>query len=53
MVSLRVVGWEFAVRQAVKRAGGMWNPVGRVWEIWYDRVVELGLEDRIIDGGRS
>ncbi len=33
VVSLRVERWELAVRQAVKRAGGKWNPVGRVWEI--------------------
>ena len=32
MVSLRVERCELNVRQAVKRAGGRWNPVGRVWE---------------------
>ena len=51
MVSLRVERWELAVRQAVERAGGRWNPGGRVWEMGYDRAVELGLEDRIVDDG--
>ncbi len=30
-----------------QRAGGKWNPMRRVWELRYDRVVELGLERRI------
>jgi hypothetical protein len=32
----------------VKTAGGRWNPARRLWELRYELVVALGLEDRII-----
>lgn len=42
------IGWKEAALQAqIKRAGGRWNPARRLWELRYDRVVALGLEDRI------
>ena len=42
-------GWqEVELRDKVKTAGGRWNPARRLWELRYDRVVALGLEDRII-----
>jgi hypothetical protein len=46
-----IVGWridwrEIELRSKVKQAGGKWNPKRRVWEMRYDRVVELGLEGR-------
>ena len=48
IVGLRV-GWrEAQVQNEVRRAGGRWNPSERVWEIRYDGVVELGLEDRVV-----
>ncbi len=48
VVGLRV-GWqEMELRHTVKTAGGRWNPARRLWELRYDRVVELGLEERII-----
>jgi len=37
-------GWHARELQGkVKHAGGKWNPRRRVWEIRYDRMVELGL----------
>lgn len=46
------VGWEeLEVRQAVKRAGGRWNPVQRVWELRHDLALQLGLQDRIVGDG--
>jgi hypothetical protein len=42
---------EMELRNKVKRAGGKWNPKRRVGEMRYDRVVELGLEERIIEEG--
>ncbi len=48
IVALRV-GWlEKELRDTVKTAGGRWHPERRLWELLYDRVVELGLEDRIV-----
>jgi len=50
IVRLRV-GWdEWEMRTTVKEAGGRWNPRERVWELRYDRVVELGLEERVAEG---
>jgi hypothetical protein len=48
VVGLRVVFADTAVRDRVKRAGGTWNPERRVWQLRYDRVVELGLTSRIV-----
>ena len=49
-VALRV-GWpEVELRRRVKAAGGKWDPVARVWRMRRDRVAEIGLEDRIVDG---
>ena len=48
IVRLRV-GWhELEIRQAVKEAGGRWNPQERVWELQHDRIIDLGLEERIV-----
>jgi hypothetical protein len=56
IVALRVAFADVAVRSRVKEARGTWNPQRRVWELRYDRVIALGLEDRIVqdagaDGG--
>jgi len=48
VVSLRVAAFEREVREQVKRAGGVWKPERRVWELRYDQVVLLGLEERIV-----
>jgi hypothetical protein len=43
------VDWqEVELRDKVKTAGGRWNPARRLWELRYELVVALGLEDRII-----
>ena len=48
IVGLRV-GWhELEIRKAVKGAGGRWNPQERVWELQHDRIIDLGLEERIV-----
>ena len=39
---------EVGIRDRVKTAGGRWDPARRLWELRYDRVLALGLEDRII-----
>jgi len=43
------VEWgEMELGITVKNAGGVWNGQQKAWEMMYERVVELGLEDRII-----
>jgi hypothetical protein len=37
------------MRQQIKAAGGLWNPDLQVWTIRYDRVVTLGLKNRIVE----
>src|SRR5713101_3216462 len=49
IVGLRVAFADMAVRDRVKQAGGTWNPERRVWQLRYDRVVALGLHNRIVD----
>jgi hypothetical protein len=51
VVRLRVGAQEGEVQRQVRRAGGKWNRLKRVWEIRYDRVKELGLEARIVGEG--
>jgi hypothetical protein len=48
VVSLRRAVSEREVREPVKRAGGVWKPARRVWELRFDWVVLLGLEARIV-----
>ena len=49
MVAIRVAAPEATVRQQVKSAGGQWNPQQGVWTLRYDRVVALGLSERIVE----
>jgi hypothetical protein len=49
VVALRVAFRDVAVRGRVKHAGGTWDPGCRVWRLRYDRVVALGLKDRIVE----
>ena len=47
-VDLRVGFAEVDLRERVKQAGGKWNPRRKVWELRYDQVVALHMEDRIV-----
>lgn len=49
LVHLALASSEGALRQQVKQRGGRWNPQRRLWEIRYDQMVALGVQDRIID----
>ena len=53
IVGLRIAFAEAAVRDRVKQAGGTWNPERRVWQLRYDRVIDLGLSRRIVDTSAS
>src|SRR5713101_1352587 len=53
LVYVRVAWPEVEVRRQVKRAGRKWHPQHGVWELRYDRVVALRLEERIVGDGES
>jgi hypothetical protein len=38
---------EFELQRQLRQAGGRWNAAARLWEIRYDQVVRLGLQERI------
>lgn len=48
IVEIRVAYAEKSLQREIRQAGGLWNPTQRVWEIRYDRAIELGLRDRIV-----
>src|SRR5574341_638909 len=41
---------EPALTRRIKEAGGVWNKRQQVWELRYDRVLALGLQERMVDG---
>lgn len=41
---------ELDLREQVKRAGGIWRPKQKLWELSYAQIVALKLEDRIVEG---
>jgi hypothetical protein len=49
IVSIKVKYGEVHIGRLVKSAGGIWNREHKCWEIRYDQVVALGLEDRMIN----
>lgn len=48
LVDVRIEWGEKELAGRVKRAGGRWNREKKVWEMRYDRAVELGLEKRLV-----
>lgn len=47
IVGVRVSAREGVMRQQVKQAGGTWDPQRKLWNLPYEKVVELGLEERM------
>ena len=47
-VPLRIAYDEMELRQKVKQAGARWDPAHKHWLLDYQRVVELGLTERVI-----
>ena len=47
-VAIRVDWEETEIRDRVKRAGGLWDPYKKVWELEYGQVEQLGLQERIV-----
>ena len=48
LVRIRLAFPEEEMRRRVKSEGGRWDPQRRVWELQYQRVVALGLVERIV-----
>lgn len=51
MVGVRIAYSEIALRERIKRAGGIWRPRHRLWEIDWKTAGELGLQTRVVDDG--
>jgi len=49
LVAIAITLPETALQQQIKRRGGRWNPQRGLWEVRYEQVVALGLQDRMID----
>ncbi|HLF26737.1 MAG TPA: hypothetical protein VJG32_10395 [Anaerolineae bacterium] len=50
LLLVKVKWGELELARQVKQAGGKWNADVRAWELRYDRVVQLRLEERVIGG---
>ncbi len=48
-VEIRIGFGETELREKVKEAGGFWNPDKKAWIISYHKVLQMGLERRMID----
>ena len=49
IVSIRIAIDEIDLRKRVKATGGKWDPKRQVWQLSYEKVMELGLSNRIVD----
>ena len=49
VIRVMIALYERSLREQVKQRGGQWNPERGLWEVWYDYVVALGLQARIVD----
>ena len=47
-VYVRVDYGETGLRAQVKKVGANWNPQRKVWVMSYRKVLELGLEERVV-----
>ena len=51
LVEVKVAWGEAGLGRQVRRAGGRWNADKKVWELRYDQVMALGLEERMVQEG--
>jgi hypothetical protein len=47
-LGVRVEYWESDIREKVKATGAIWRPRHKLWEMRYEDVVALGLEERVV-----
>lgn len=48
-VLVRIGFDEMELRELVKQAGGYWHPQKKAWHLPFSKVLEMGLEKRLID----
>lgn len=48
-VALKIAFGESELREQIKRAGGYWNPEQKAWMLTYHKVLQMGLERRMVD----
>jgi hypothetical protein len=48
-VAIRIGFGETELREQVKSVGGFWNPDKKAWILSYHKVLQMGLERRMID----
>ena len=48
IVVVKVAWGEKDIAISIKNAGGVWNGDKKAWELPYEKVIELHLEDRIL-----
>ena len=48
-VAIQIGFGETELREQVKSAGGFWNPNKKAWILSYHKVLQMGLERRMID----
>jgi hypothetical protein len=51
MVAVRIGYAENVLRERIKQAGAIWRPRQRVWELDWQTVRELGLQERVVMEG--
>jgi len=47
---VRIDYGEAELRELLKSNGGYWNPDKKAWQLSFRKVVEPGLEKRLLDG---
>ena len=50
IMSLRIAYGEVNARNQAKAAGGTWDPKRKVWQLVKEKVMQLGMTNRIVDG---
>jgi hypothetical protein len=48
-VALRIGFVETELHEQIKSTGGYWNPDKKAWILSYRRVLQMGLDRRVID----
>ena len=48
LMEVKVVWGEVDLARAIKQAGGRWDAAKKVWQLRYDKLVELGLQERAV-----
>ncbi len=48
IMQIKVIYGEKELARVVKQAGGKWNRTEKVWELPYQAICDLGLEDRMV-----